>query len=242
MSQTEKEKGWFRWKIPLLVTVLCLAWEVTVADQIDIALNEILLFKGAFTFIGVGIFYNWLMDWLKNNHGKKMSKIELILTLPFFAFIIFALVPPFMYVRRWLLTVGLLVMGYEFWAFGLGYWFQETHLKKICTTRVTAVVLGNVQARTDNRPGEVSTKTYFPVLAYEANGQRLEMQYEHGQPRPMEVNRQVEICYNPQNIEEFCFLDMRENKALTIGVPFMLIIATAILVAAVLSIIFQWNV
>lgn len=238
MEKVAKEKSTYRWKIPLLAAIICLAWEVAIADQIDINLKEILFVKGFIAFIGLSLIYNWSMDKRKD----KPTKMELVLVLPMFFMIIFGVVPPFTYVRQWLITVGLLIMGVEFAAFGLGYWLQETRLKRICTGRSIAMVMDNVQDRTDTRPGEASTKTYFPVLSYNANGKQVEMQYEHGQLRPMEVGKRVEICYNPQKIEEFCFLEQKENTALTFGVTFILIFSVCALVACVLSIVFQWSV
>ena len=165
MPQTEKKKYHNRWGVPLFATILCMILEIAFAGGINRYVIELFFGKSFFAFVIFIIVYNWGMDWLdKKNHGKKPPKTELVLALPFFAFFLSAIIPPFILVRRWLLTAGLLIVGYELWALGLGYWLQETRLRRICTAQVTAVVLSNVQARTDTRPSEASTKTYFPVL------------------------------------------------------------------------------
>lgn len=235
-ENTKKKKWSFRWHIPLLITILCLIWEV-----VAIGFDMRSVVKGYFAFLGIGIFYNWLMSWFKEKAGKKPRAIELFLALPFFAVILFATVPPFPYVRPWLLTAGLIFIGYEIWAFSLGYLFQEKGLQKTCTAHATAVVIDNVKERVRTRPGKISPLTYYPVLAYDVQGERIERPYDHGQPRPMEVQRRIDVCYNPKKPEEFCFLEQKENKTLTVGVAFFLIMGTAVLIAAVLSVRYQWS-
>lgn len=234
----KKWKLFKRWQVPLLLIVICLIWEVaTFGIQIG------LIAKGMFGYAVLGMFYNWLLSWIIDKRGRKPPTIELVLALPIFAMLLFFTVPPFPYVRPWILTATFALAGFESWAMGLGYLVQEKGLQKTCTVQTTAVVLNNIAERVSSikRPREVSPPTYFPVLAYYVQGERMERKYDHGQPRPMELDRRIEICYNPKKPEEFCFLEQQENKALTLGVPFFLIMGTLFGTVAVLSVRFNWH-
>lgn len=227
-----------RWQVPLLLAVICLIWEVAACG-----IQSSFIVKCVSGYVGIGMFYNWLMSWLKDKPGQKPPTIELVLALPIFAMLLFFTVPPFPYIRPWILTAAFAVAGFEGWAFGLGYWVQGKGMQKTCTTQTTAVVLSNIEERVSNRkrPGDISPPTYFPVLVYYVQGERMERKYDHGQPRPMEVDRRIEICYNPKKPEEFCFQDQKENKALTLGAPFFLLIGTLFVAVAVLSVKYQWH-
>lgn len=49
----------------------------------------------------------------------------------------------------------------------------------------------------------------------------MEGKYDHGQPRPVEIDCRIEIYYNPKKPEEFCFSKQKENKSVTHRVPFL---------------------
>lgn len=230
-------KKWpFRWRVPLVVAIACMVWEI-VAVGFDIGY----IIKANFTFVGLSIFYQWLVTWLKDKRGQRPPTIELVLALPIFAFIIFATVPPFAYIRPFFLTAVLTFIGYVICAFALGFLLQEKGLQNICTVTTTAVVVNNIKERINNRPGKISPPTYFPVLVYYVDGERMERKYDHGQPRPMALDRRVDICYNPKNPKEICFKEQKENKALTFGVLFAMVIGIAVLIAAALSFINKWS-
>lgn len=231
-QESDKEKTSLRWFIPLLVTIPFVIWESTTFG---------FSLKCGMSFIILLMIYNVLITWFKACPEEKPSTLMLIIAIPLFITLMSVVLPPFPYVRPWLVTVITSTIGFELWAFGIGYWVQETKLKKLCTGRTIAAVTGNIKERMDKRTGEVSTDTFYPMLTYTVNGERLEVVFDHGQPRPMEPDRRVEICYNPNKPEEFCFLNQKENKALTFGVPFALTIGTGAIIAAVISVMLKYK-
>lgn len=230
-QESDKKKTTFRWFIPLLATIPFVIWEST-AFGFNLA-------KYGLSFMLLFVIYNALMSWIQCPADKKPSPLMLIACIPLLIALMLVILLPYPYVLPWFITIITSVMGFEFWLIGIGYWIQETKLKRLCTGRAVAAVIGNVMERIDNRPGEISPYTYYPILAYTVNGAHFERQFDHGQPRPMELDRRVEICYNPNNPEEFCFLNKKENKALTIGVPFAIVIGTGALIATVISLVLK---
>lgn len=173
--------------------------------------------------------------------SKKRGKTKIPFAIWFLIPVLFVmdLVVLVFHAERLFLPSLLFTISASFVLIGIGLLQQEKETQKNCTVRTVATITGNEKERMcTQRSRELDTVayTYHPVLCYYVNGEKMEQAYIHGIPSPMEKDSHIEIIYNPQRPEEFCFLDS-EGKKIGLIVAYI-ILAVGVLIGIIDVLIF----
>ena len=112
-----------------------------------------------------------------------------------------------------------LIVGFVFVIAGIIVLKQDDGLKQRCTEQtlgtVVEVVCEGDYSTTDN----AYRYAYFPVVEYQVGDRTISQRSKSGQDPPKyKVGQQVEIYYNPNNVEEFIIKGDSTPKYLGIGV------------------------
>ena len=100
--------------------------------------------------------------------------------------------------------VILLIAGIIFIIAGTFVMIQGNSLKKRCTEQATATVVDVIRVSDYSTTESTYTYTYYPVIEYQVGDRTISQQSSSGQnPPKYKVGEQVEILYNPNNVEEF---------------------------------------
>ena len=113
-------------------------------------------------------------------------------------------------------TVGIIVMK------------QGDRLKKRCTEETIGTVVEVICERDSNTTSD-STYTYYPVIEYQVGDRTISQKSRSGQnPPKYQVGQQVEIYYNPNNVEEYIIKGDSTPKFLGIGAIILGSVAVAV--------------
>ena len=97
-----------------------------------------------------------------------------------------------------------LLVGIIFAIAGIIVMQQDNSLKKRCTEQAIGTVVEVICERDSNTTSDDITYTYFPVIEYQVGDRTISQRSRSGQTPPKyQVGDQVEIYYNPNDVEEF---------------------------------------
>lgn len=168
-------------------------------------------------FLGINIML--IINIFYYRKSIKAPWIEFIITLPMGILFVFLSFPKFQN-----MPIGamlLFIFGGSFALFAFLFMQQERKKRKQCNVMTIATVLDNVKKyTTSRRRGKRTIKTvgagraysYSPVISYYAGGEEIEATYGNGFPQPIPQGTKIEILYDSENPEEFCFADEEQDK------------------------------
>ena len=132
--------------------------------------------------------------------------------------------------KKQLIWTGVLflIVGVIFVTAGIIVMKQGDSLKKRCTEETVGTVVELIRER-DSDSTTDHTYTYFPVIEYKVGDQTISQKSRSGQnPPKYQVGQQVEIYYNPNNVEEYFIKGDLTPKFFGIGFTALGSIAVAI--------------
>lgn len=194
-------------------------------------------------FFGINIML-WINIWYYRK-TIKAPLTEFILTLPLAIIFIVASFPADLQGK--LMGPALLfVFGGTFGLMAFLFLRQEGNKRDICNVMTVATVLDNEKKYTTRRrPGRRTIKTfgagraysYSPVISYYANGEEIEATYGNGFPEPIPPGTEIEILYDSENPETFCFANEEQEKPFSIMTTIFLIAGGVAAIGAIFWII-----
>lgn len=125
-----------------------------------------------------------------------------------------------------------LLVGFVFVVVGIIAMIQSDGLKERCTEETIGTVVEVIRERNSNTSNRTSNSyTYFPVIEYQVGDRTVSQKSQFGQnPPKYKVGEQLEICYNPNDIEEYIIKGDSSPKY--IGIAFIGLGAIAEVVGA----------
>ena len=98
--------------------------------------------------------------------------------------------------------VLLLALGIIFIIAGIFVMKQGDSMKQRCTEKTTGTVVELISERDHSSDG--ISYVYYPVIQYQVGDRTISQKSRSGQNPPQySVGQQVEVYYNPNNVEEF---------------------------------------
>ena len=95
-----------------------------------------------------------------------------------------------------------IVVGFVFIIAGIIAMIQGNILELRCTEKTTGTVVENVIEKSYNSKN--TSYLYFPVIEYQVGDRIISQKSSSGQnPPKYKVGEQVEVYYNPNNVEEY---------------------------------------
>ena len=131
--------------------------------------------------------------------------------------------------KELILTGGLfLLVGIIFVVAGIVVMIQGDSLKQRCTEETIGTVVEVICETSYSAENEL-TYTYYPVIEYQVGERAITQKSSSGQyPPKYKVGQQVEIYYNPNDVEEYIIKDDSTTKYLGIGFVVLGSIATVV--------------
>ena len=142
--------------------------------------------------------------------------------------------------KKKLIFTGILflLVGIVFIFAGIVAMNQGNSLEKRCTQETIGKVVEVICERSYNSNENEFTYTYYPVIEYQVGDRTISQKSRSGQyPPKYTVGEQVEIYYNPNNVEEYIIKG--DSTAKYLGIGFIVVGSIA---AAVGFIVFIRNV
>lgn len=141
----------------------------------------------------------------------------------------------------YLLIMLLFVFGGICIFLSVGFVLQEKRKRKRCDVLATATVIKNEKKRTTDMNKDRGKKhygasvaySYAPVISYYANNEIIEVTYSNGLPKPISEGTEVEILYNSEHPEEFCFADEKRERSFNIVAVFFCLVGLILIAIAV---------
>ena len=104
--------------------------------------------------------------------------------------------------------LGVIIFALIFVAVGIFMFVRGNELSKRCTEETVGRVVSIIEEEnyeTDTETGNsYTTYTYYPVIEYEVDGNKVSKKYNTGSgDRKYSVNQKIDIMYNPNNVEEY---------------------------------------
>lgn len=104
--------------------------------------------------------------------------------------------------------LGVIIFALVFVAVGIFMFVRGNELSKRCTEETVGRVVSIIEEEnyeTDTETGNsYTTYTYYPVIEYEVDGNKVSKKYNTGSgDRKYSVNQKIDIMYNPNNVEEY---------------------------------------
>ncbi|MCH5157506.1 MAG: DUF3592 domain-containing protein [Clostridiales bacterium] len=110
-----------------------------------------------------------------------------------------------------------LLIGIIFVVAGVIVLKQGDSLAKRCTEETIGTVVEIISERSYSSDNQF-TYTYYPVIEYQVGERTISQKSRSGQDPPKyKVGQQVEIYYNPNNVEEYIIKEDSTTKILGIG-------------------------
>lgn len=112
--------------------------------------------------------------------------------------------------------VFIILIGVLFTGIGIFIFVRENELTRKCTKETVAKVIDVVEEIDTDSDG-FNSYTYFPVIEYYVNGNKITNRSASGSnPPKYDVNDTVIILYNPDNIKEYIIKGDKSSNLLSI--------------------------
>ena len=122
-----------------------------------------------------------------------------------------------------------LLVGIIFIIAGIIAMSQGDSLKERCTEEAIGTVVDVICETSYSGTENQYTHTYYPVIEYQVGDRTVSQKSRTGQyPPKYQVGQQLEICYNPNNVEEFIIKGDSTSKLIGIIVIAVGSIAVAV--------------
>ena len=111
-----------------------------------------------------------------------------------------------MHSKRTTISTGMLflLVGIVFIVVGVLVMIQGDSLKQRCTEQALGTVVEVICESSYSTIEETYTYTYYPVIEFQVGDRTISQKSSFGQDPPKyTVGQQVEIYYNPNNVEEY---------------------------------------
>ena len=124
-----------------------------------------------------------------------------------------------------------IIAGIIFIVIGVFILYRDNSLKKRCTEKTVAVVVGYVE-KEEYDEDNYSRTNYYPVIQYNVDGRTIKSESNSGGSyEKYDTGSSIDILYNPNNIDEYIIVNDNTSKILAI-----LFIIAGVLVTAIISV------